>query len=271
MSTFDPERVAELVRQAAAEFVLPRFRRLKEGDVREKVRGELVTVADLEVEAFLSEKLRTLWPGSVVVGEESSEKAPERLEELRGEKPVWIIDPVDGTANFAAGNDCFAIMVALAERRTLRAAWIYAPIQNVMLHAEAGQGSWRNGKRLHPLQSPVSAQDLRGTLQFGTYGNPELIRRFEKNRGTLHTLKSLRCAGQEYLRLVSGESGFSLFTRTKPWDHAPGVLLYRELGGEARHLPDGQDYDVGSCEPGPLLLAPDAECWTSVKDRLLTV
>lgn len=271
MSAFEMERVTELVRQAAREFVLPRFRRLKEGDVREKVKGELVTIADLEVETFLSEKLVTLWPGSVVVGEESSERAPERLEELRGEKPVWIIDPVDGTANFAAGNDCFAIMVALAERRTLRAAWIYAPVQDVMLHAEAGQGSWRNEKRLHQLRSPTSVQDLRGTLQFGTYGNPELVRRFERNRGTLSTMKSLRCAGHEYLRLVSGESGFSLFTRTKPWDHAPGVLLYRELGGETRHLPEGQDYDVGNCEPGPLLLAPDAASWTAVKDSLLAV
>ncbi|MFC4351394.1 inositol monophosphatase family protein [Fodinicurvata halophila] len=269
MPAFDPERVAELVRQAAAEFVLPRFRRLEKGDVREKLRGELVTVADLDVETFLSEKLRTLWPGSVVVGEESSEDVPEGLEELRGEKPVWIIDPVDGTANFAAGNDCFAIMIALAERRSLRAAWIYAPVQDVMLHAEAGQGSWRNGKRLCQLQSAASNQDLCGTLHFGTYGNPELVRRFERNRRNLRTLKSLRCSGHEYLRLVSGESSFSLFTRTKPWDHAPGVLIYRELGGQARHLPEGQDYDVGSCEPGPLLLAPDAASWKAVKNRLL--
>lgn len=270
MSLPAPEKVTALVRQAAAELVLPRFRKLREEEIREKTRGDLVTVADEEVEDFLSDRLIALLPGSVVVGEEATERKPEGLDELATQKPVWIIDPVDGTTNFARGNDRFAVMVALAEQGTLQSAWIYAPVQNILLQAQAGKGAWINEERLPALEPVSHPRQLIGSLHFGSHGSPELLSRFERNRSKLSTLKSLRCAGHEYIRLARGESSFSLFTRTKPWDHAPGVLIYQELGGHARHLPTGQAYDIAESDPGPLLLAPDASSWDSLRDSLLS-
>lgn len=270
MSLSDPDKVTTLVRQAAAELILPRFRKLRKEDIREKVKGDLVTIADEEVEDFLSDRLVSLLPGSVVVGEEATERKPEGLDELSTQKPVWIIDPVDGTSNFARGNECFAVMVALAEQGTLQFSWIYAPVQDVLLQAQAGKGAWINGAQLPALEPVSSPQHLIGSLHFGSHGSPELLRRFERNRSKLKTLKSLRCAGHEYIRLAKGNSSFSLFTRTKPWDHAPGVLVYQELGGHARHLPTGQAYDIGETDPGPLLLAPDQSSWDSLKDSLLS-
>ncbi len=107
------DEVGELIRQVAHDVVLPRFQHLAAGEVHEKAPGELVTVADQESERLLTTGLMRLLPGSVVVGEEAVAADPQVLRHLDDAGPVWLVDPVDGTANFAAGRDPFAVMVAL--------------------------------------------------------------------------------------------------------------------------------------------------------------
>src|SRR5262245_63225070 len=92
---------------------MPRFGKLEPGDVSSKAPGEPVTVADREAESALAAGLTALRPGSVVVGEEAVSADPSLLGRLRQPGEVWVIDPIDGTANFAAGREPFALMVAL--------------------------------------------------------------------------------------------------------------------------------------------------------------
>src|SRR4030095_3156841 len=106
----DADRVTRLIQEAAAAEIMPRFRQLAAGDVREKAPGDLVTVADEAVEARLAPALEALLPGSVVVGEEAAAADPNLLNRLFDDQPVWIIDPVDGTSNFAEGRPAFAVM-----------------------------------------------------------------------------------------------------------------------------------------------------------------
>jgi fructose-1,6-bisphosphatase/inositol monophosphatase family enzyme len=98
------DEVGELVRATARTAVLPRFRRLAAGEITEKAPGELVTVADREAEDLLSAGLLRLLPGSVVVGEEAVADDPAVLRRLAADGPVWLVDPLDGTRNFATGR-----------------------------------------------------------------------------------------------------------------------------------------------------------------------
>src|SRR5260221_247987 len=100
----DPEKVAEHIRETAQAEILPRFRLLRREDIREKGPGDFVTLADLEAERQLTQRLGGLLPGSVVLGEEAASQDRGRFALLAGEAPVWVIDPVDGTANFARGQ-----------------------------------------------------------------------------------------------------------------------------------------------------------------------
>jgi fructose-1,6-bisphosphatase/inositol monophosphatase family enzyme len=257
--TVDPERVARIFEEVAAEEVIPRFQDLAHHEISHKKRGEPVTVADVAAEKALSRRLTELLPGARVVGEEGTAEDPRQLDLLAGDDPVWVIDPIDGTGNFAAGRPCFAVMGALVVARRVAAAWIHDPINGRTAVAEHGGGAWMSGRRLK-VAAPAELDEMRGALHAGQFASPEMARHIQERRGRLNTLRSLRCAGAEYLRLAGGESHFSLFTKMMPWDHAPGVLIHAEAGGHGRAL-DGAEYDPARRDTPGLLLAPDAKSW----------
>src|SRR5260370_28988248 len=107
----DSEKVRRLIAEVADAEVMPRFEKLETGDISEKSPGDFVTIADVASERRLTPALRDLLPGSLVVGEEAVAADPAVLDLLAGDDPVWGVDPVDGTANFAARTPIFAIMV----------------------------------------------------------------------------------------------------------------------------------------------------------------
>jgi fructose-1,6-bisphosphatase/inositol monophosphatase family enzyme len=126
------DRLGQVLRQVADSEIASRFQRLAPSDVIGKPSIEdptdVVTAADRAAEAELTLRLPELLPGSSVVGEEAVSTDPQVLERLRGKAPVWVVDPLDGTRNFAAGRGPFGTMVALVERGTLIASGIYLPL-----------------------------------------------------------------------------------------------------------------------------------------------
>ena len=118
------DQVSAFLRETAEEDILPRYRGLADEDVMEKKPGDLVTVADIDAERRLSRLLTDHVPGSVVVGEEGVHRDSGLLDALTGEDPVWIIDPVDGTQNFADGKPPFVTIVAYVIQAARVAPWI---------------------------------------------------------------------------------------------------------------------------------------------------
>jgi fructose-1,6-bisphosphatase/inositol monophosphatase family enzyme len=283
--SIDPATVQRFVEETAAEEIMVRFRRLADHEIRTKQGGELVTEADVASEARLTRLLRDYLPGSLVVGEEATAERPEALDLLQGADPVWLIDPVDGTANFAAGRPTFAVMVALVEKGKILASWIHEPSLARTAVAETGGGAWIGDGRLQ-VAAAVPLSDMCGTLHAGSFGGRELRRRVEAARERLGAIPSLRCAGAEYVRLAAGslhygliperlaeddEAGdfhYTLFTKMMPWDHAPGVLLFTEAGGLARTF-DRQVYDPARRDTPGLIMAPDEASWEALHEVLL--
>jgi fructose-1,6-bisphosphatase/inositol monophosphatase family enzyme len=153
MNTPDLDSVAQVLRDAAESEILPRFRQLAAADIREKGPGDLVTVADEAAEIAITPRLLALLPGSIVVGEEAAAADPELLRHLSGDQSVWVIDPIDGTANYASGVPVFAVMVALIRDDRTIASWIYDPISGEMAMAKAGSGVSVAGDTLPPWRS----------------------------------------------------------------------------------------------------------------------
>jgi len=263
----DIDAVTRILEEAAVEEVLPRFQALQSHEVSEKESGELVTVADVQAEAHISRRLRELRPDAYLVGEEAVAADPAILEKIAAEPLVWVVDPIDGTANFARGNPVFAIMVGLVEHGRTVAAWIHDPVAGTTATAASGAGAWLGCRRM-TAATAAPLKEMRGTLHASTYATPEMARQIQARRSRVNAVKSLRCAGHEYLRLSTGQLHFSLFTRLMPWDHVPGTLIYREAGGLARTL-DGSEYGARSYRAGGLLLAPDAAAWQDLHDVLL--
>jgi fructose-1,6-bisphosphatase/inositol monophosphatase family enzyme len=261
----DLDRVSALIREVAESEILPYFRQLSKEHVREKTGPtDLVTIADEAGERALTPRLMELMPGSIVVGEEAVSADPAVLERVFGDEPVWIIDPVDGTINFAAGNPTFAVIVAYVRGGETLAGWIHDPCTGRTAVAARGQGAWMDGRRLR-VADPVPVDAMVGALST-RFTDEAILDRLTQRRSSVKEVVCLACAAHEYLRLIEGTSHFSLYHRLMPWDHAAGVLLHAEAGGHAA-LVDGQPYGPTVLD-GSLLLAPDAESWARLRDTL---
>ncbi len=257
--------VAAIMRRVAEDIILPRYGKLARHEVGTKGPGDYVTIADTESEHALTAALSALAPGSVVVGEEAVAADKSVLERLAGDRPVWIVDPVDGTQSFARGADDFGMIVAYAENGTVRAGWIHDPLRNATLAATDGGGTWLDGQRL-ALPPPSPLAQMSGSLS-GRLDDGRRALDVARASNRLGATRRGGSAGRVYMALAEGGLDFAMFSRTLPWDHAAGVLIYREAGGHAAFL-DGTPYTL-TRHQGPLLMAPDGASWASL-DRILT-
>jgi fructose-1,6-bisphosphatase/inositol monophosphatase family enzyme len=256
----DMERVAALIRETAEAVIVPRFRMLKQEEIREKKPGDFVTVADLDSERILTEGLRAALPGSVVLGEEAAAADASRLGLLAGDAPVWVIDPIDGTANFARGQEGFAVIVALVARAELCAGWIYDPLGAAMVMAEAAGGAWSEGRRL-AVAAGAEPREMIGAAYGRTVAGPRAAQALADS-GRIAAVKNLGCSALEYSAVAEGRAHFTLHSRSLPWDHAAGVLIVREAGGLADFL-DGTAYDPRISDR-PVLAAASRAAWDVV-------
>jgi len=255
--------VGALLRATARTAVLPYYRHLASADVRTKPDGDLVTVADEHAERLLTAGLKEILPGSRVVGEEAVAADPLVLDALRGTGAVWLVDPVDGTANFAAGQGPFMMLVALQRHGITEHAYLLDPVADRLLWATRGGGAFEDGRRLwtadaHRPAIPRGAVSVRSL--------PARVVARARAAGVGDLLPGLRCAGREYPDIVDGTQDFTVFWWTRPWDHASGTLLVTEAGGMARRL-DGTPYDPADSRQG-LLAASSEAVWHRVAGAL---
>ncbi len=260
----DPAIVSDVIRRTASAVILPRFRRLQPDQIREKNPGDLVTVADTEAEAMLTDLLTQALPGSAVCGEEGVACDRATLETLDRPGPVWVIDPVDGTTNFVRGRPAFAVIVALVEDGVTRAGWLHDPLADVTIHATLGGGAWSQGRRLAvdpTLPIPRMMGSAYGRLP-GSGG--EAAKRLAN---AVRSIENTGCGGLDYIRLALGEAHFKVSSASLPWDHAAGLLIMAEAGGAACFL-DGSAYDLHHHDRH-LLVTPSPESWAALQRLLL--
>jgi fructose-1,6-bisphosphatase/inositol monophosphatase family enzyme len=253
-----------LIRNVAETVILPRFRLPETHEIIEKAPGELATIADREAEIELEAAFRELDPGSDVVGEEAVSTYPQLMDKIVDSKSLWLIDPIDGTNNFIRGSDNFAVMVARLEHGLPTHAWIYQPVTAEMTVAERGSGAWFNGTRLYIPKAPDLAE-MTGAAHIGRFP-PEIQVRVKAGLASIGKNQPLYCAGLDYVALSRGIKHFSLYSRTLPWDHAPGSLIHQESGGYVARL-DGSAYAPAALSPG-ILSAPNEDVWRQLRQVL---
>jgi fructose-1,6-bisphosphatase/inositol monophosphatase family enzyme len=264
----DSENVIRLMEDVAAREIVPRFRRLADHDIAEKNPGDLVTTADIEAERALARGLQPLVPESLVVGEEGAATDPTVLAALAGPRPVWLIDPLDGTNNFVRGEPRFAVIVALCQAGEVLAGWIHDPLGGLTAWALAGEGAWvreAGGARRLRAAAPAPVARMEGSLGSGL--RKRLTARRDAGEAEIPArMIRYRCVGHEYLELARGRLHFARYGgRLKPWDHAAGVLMHREAGGFGALVENGEPYSPRpGIVPGTLLLAPDRAGWDAL-------
>ncbi|MGA6222348.1 inositol monophosphatase family protein [Streptomyces umbrinus] len=249
--------VEEAVRTAAATEIMPRFRQLAAHEIDEKSGPhDLVTDADRKAEEFLTEALVKLLPGSVVVGEEAVHANPATYEAIKGEAPVWIVDPVDGTRQFVHGDPGFCTLVALAHRGVLLASWTYAPARDQLAVAVRGRGALLDGEPLR-AGSPAPGRDLEVATSHPDYTTDDQKRALLGLWTAGVSPRACGSAGLEYLAVARGELDATAFSWEAAWDHAAGLLLVEEAGGAHLTLA-GEPFRITGGNALPFTAARDA-------------
>jgi myo-inositol-1(or 4)-monophosphatase len=196
--------------------------------IRHKGAIDLVTEADIASEKLILAVLQDNAPGINILSEESFaayEKTPAA--------PVWVIDPLDGTTNFAHNFPWFAVSIALSDRGGSRLGVIYSPIQEELFCAARGGGAWLNDRRVHVSEVFSLQNGLVAT------GFPYDIR--DRSEPILAMLKTVLAHAQGVRRpgaatldlayLACGRIDAFWEIGLKPWDTAAGYLLVEEAGG----------------------------------------
>ena len=267
----DVRRVGEILAVAAQREIMPRFRRLAPEQIRRKSSAfDLVTEADEAAEAAIAAALVAAFPGAVVVGEEGAHKTPALLDRIGDAALAFIVDPVDGTKNFASHLPLFGVMAAVTAGGEVVAGVIHDPVCRDWAYAVRGGGAWteaEDGTRSTlRVADPVPVGEMEGFI--GTNFLPAPLRaRVNGNLARLATTASLRCAAHEYRTAAAGHCHLLFYNRLMPWDHAAGWLIHREAGGYSAHF-DGTPYRPTHFTGG-LICAPDEKSWQLARAALL--
>ena len=228
----------EAVARAGGRALAPFWRSLDESQVTEKARNDLVSAADRASEDAILAEIHRRFPDHRVLSEEAGWRGRDHS------GPTWIVDPLDGTANFVHGLAQFAVSVAVAVDDTVDFGVIIDPIKADVFRAARGHGAWWNGERCRVTSRPGLSGGLIAT-GFPFRARHLLDPYLAIFRDVFLRCKAIRRPGAAALDLAYTAcgifDGFFEF-RLSPWDIAAGSLLVEEAGGIVTDMDGGDAY-----------------------------
>lgn len=214
----------------AGRVIQQQFGIVKTGQAKSS-RHDIVTATDFASEHILISAIRRKFPYHNILSEEAGELPG------RNSRYTWIIDPLDGTANFARGIPLFGVCVALAKDNVITHGVIFDPIHQELFYARQGQGSYCNGQRIH-VGTETHLEDM--TVHMSNIRNRSSLERFAHWRSlfALYTTyyKNYGSAVQALASLACGRIDVYVIGGAYPWDIAAGSIIIKEAGGKITKL-----------------------------------
>jgi len=214
-----------IVTRAGAEELLPRFQQVGHCI---KDDGSILTEADIAMQGRLCEELNRQWPDIEFLSEEMSSEQQAALLH-NSNRPLWCLDPLDGTSNFAAGLPCFGVSLALLIGGEPVMGLIYDPMHNECFRADKDKGAWLNEQRL-PMQAPRSSLDLTVALVDLKRLATPLARKLAETP-PYASQRNFGSSALEWAWIAAGRGHVYLHGGQKLWDFAAGSLILDEAGG----------------------------------------
>jgi len=262
--------LADLLKHAGETEIMPRFRRLARGDIKQKTSTvDLVTEADTAAEALITAALLERYPSALVVGEEAASADPKILEGLADADLAFVVDPVDGTFNFASDVPLFGVMLGVVVKGETVAGIIHDPVGKDWIIGSKGAGSHirtSEDKMFRVQTAPaVPISQMTGSVSWQYLSEPDRST-VARNQALTMSQIGYRCSAHEYRLVASGHAHFIVYNKLMPWDHLAGCLIHAEAGGYSARF-DGSAYRPGHLDGG-LLVAPDRESWAELRKAL---
>ncbi len=255
----DRQQLQNTVKTVAKEVLLPRFRAVER---QYKNDGSIVTEADHLMQQRLSESLLALYPESILLGEEMTPAEQQAL--FNDGKPLWCLDPVDGTSNFAAGMPLFCISLALICEGKITFGLVYDLSRDECFTAIKGQGAWLNDTPLNsedqlPLNKSLALIDLK---RLPSYLQTKIMLDWP-----FASHRSLGTVAIELCWLAAGRAHVYLHGNQKIWDYAAGLLILLEAGGKACNF-QGNEVFNGTISPRSTVAAANPQLFDEWRQSL---
>ena len=229
------DKIVELVKETKPII----FDKEKRNNITNKGYADYVTQVDFEVQKFLSEKLAELYPNIQFMGEEEEEGERKDIDMT---KSVWILDPIDGTANLVHNFNQSAVSLGLVVNNEPVLGVVYNPFSEEIFYAEKGKGAYLNGKEIHVTKSKTMKECI---ICVGT--SPYYKDLARETADTIHRvlcecedIRRSGAAAMDICRVAAGMADGMFERMLKPWDYAAGIAILTEAGGMATN------YDLGS-------------------------
>lgn len=228
--------ITDLVKKAG-DIIISEKKRLV---VEKKSRREIVTNADIAAQKFINQSILRKYPNHNILGEESYD--PEK--DYQKSSDLWLIDPIDGTTNFAQGTTDYGVSIAYYKNNQPEVGVIYFPEKNMLFTAEKNKGTKHNGSMIKVGDKKDLKNAVIGSLF--AYDLKKIITTFDMSKMLYPHIKTMRFSGCAVLDFcyvaggfLDGMFGFAL----KPWDMAAGVLIAQEAGALVS-TPTGNNWSV---------------------------
>ncbi|MBI5389786.1 inositol monophosphatase [Candidatus Woesearchaeota archaeon] len=229
--------IAKKAAREAGEILLHHFR--KPLHIRYKEHSSPVTAADVGADKKIREIIGRAFPDHLFLSEELGGDA--------STKPLWVVDPLDGTFNFVRNNPDFCVMIGLQKEGELVLGVIYFPVQNIWFSAEKGKGAFCGSRKIHvsgfhEMKKMVGSTHMTSTFK-ARRENLKIYDKLLLKVSNIETAAS--CAGRILMNLAEGLSDFYFRTSIHPWDYAAGTCIIREAGGMVTDL-EGRQFGIAS-------------------------
>lgn len=246
----------DIIVPAAREELLPRFAAVARAH---KADGSVLTEADLALQARAAGQLLAHWPDTLFLGEEMTPAEQQALIESR--KPVWCLDPLDGTSNFATGIPYFCVSLALLESGSVRLGLVYDPVRDECFTADA-TGAQLNGAALAVAASGLTLDRTTALVDFKRL-DKALAARLVRDM-PYASQRSFGSVALDWCWLAAGRGHLYLHGRSNVWDYAAGEFIFACAGGHACTL-QGEPVFTQALTPRSSVAAVDRplfDAWT---------
>lgn len=255
------QTLEQLIKQHAAEQIMPRYNKVA---YSLKKDGSLVTEADSAMQIAMMASLQQHWPETIVLGEEMTAEEQQSLLDS-DTSDLWVLDPLDGTSNFAAGIPIFSVSVALIRNNQVVLGVIYDPNRDEIFSAIKGEGAWLNGR---PLECSTERTELKQCIAQVDFKRlqPQMRVCLAKD----HPYASQRNFGSgalDWCWLAAARSQLYVHGGQKLWDYAAGQLILEEAGGIARTF-EGEAVFQKKLQPRPVIAAANQSLFLQLQEYL---
>jgi len=216
--------IKDIVKQASVNELLPRYAQVT---AEYKADGSLVTAADIVMQNAITEALQQHYPDTVLLSEEMSKE--EQQQALAAEAPVWCLDPLDGTSNFAAGIPYFAVSLSLIHHQEVTMGIVYDPVRDEFFSASDTQAAQINNESLQTNQSVTDLKKAIALIDFKRL-TPDLSTRLVQQQ-PFASQRNFGASALDWCWLAANRGQLYLHGRQNIWDYSAGQYIFEKAGG----------------------------------------